>query len=323
MNDTQLCKYGMAVVEIEAKAVLDLKSRIDEHFAHACQLLLACQGRIIVTGIGKSGHIARKVAATFASTGSPAIFVHAAEASHGDLGMITMQDVVIAISNSGETAEIIGMLPLIKRLDIPLISLSGVKNSTLANAATAYLNTSVAEEACPLGLAPSSSTTATLVMGDALAIALLQAKGFTAQDFATYHPGGRLGRRLLMRVEDIMRTGQFIPKVHEEAGLDTVLIEMTQKSLGMTTLVEDDGQLKGIYTDGDLRRTLNRGMDVHATKIKDVMTKNAKIITADKLAAEALHLMETYKITALTVTNHLNQVIGVIHMHDLLTAGIA
>jgi len=323
MNDTQLCKYGMAVVEIEAKAVLDLKSRIDEHFAHACQLLLACQGRIIVTGIGKSGHIAGKVAATFASTGSPAIFVHAAEASHGDLGMITMQDVVIAISNSGETAEIIGMLPLIKRLDIPLISLSGVKNSTLANAATAYLNTSVAEEACPLGLAPSSSTTATLVMGDALAIALLQAKGFTAQDFATYHPGGRLGRRLLMRVEDIMRTGQFIPKVHEEAGLDTVLIEMTQKSLGMTTIVEDDGQLKGIYTDGDLRRTLNRGMDVHATKIKDVMTKNAKIITADKLAAEALHLMETYKITALTVTNHLNQVIGVIHMHDLLTAGIA
>src|SRR5262245_13365337 len=323
MNDTQLCKYGMAVVEIEAKAVLDLKSRIDEHFAHACQLLLACQGRIIVTGIGKSGHIARKVAATFASTGSPAIFVHAAEASHGDLGMITMQDVVIAISNSGETAEIIGMLPLIKRLDIPLISLSGVKNSTLANAATAYLNTSVAEEACPLGLAPSSSTTATLVMGDALAIALLQAKGFTAQDFATYHPGGRLGRRLLMRVEDIMRTGQFIPKVHEEAGLDTVLIEMTQKSLGMTTIVEDDGQLKGIYTDGDLRRTLNRGMDVHATKIKDGMTKHAKIITADKLAAEALHLMETYKITALTVTNHLNQVIGVIHMHDLLTAGIA
>ncbi len=323
MNNDELCQFGLAVIEIEAKAVSMLKNSIDQRFAQACQLLLSCQGRIIVTGVGKSGHIARKIAATFASTGSPAFFVHSAEASHGDLGMLTPQDVAIAISNSGETDEIIGMLPLIKRLDIPLICLSGVENSTLAKAATAYINTSVQEEACPLGLAPSSSTTATLVMGDALAITLLQAKGFTAQDFAVYHPGGRLGRRLLLRVDDLMRKGHFIPKVTESAGLDEVLIEMTQKSLGMTTIVDANDQLKGVYTDGDLRRTLGRGLDIHKTCIKDVMTKNCKTISAEKLAAEALHLMETYKITALTVMDNSQRVTGVVHMHDLLTAGIA
>jgi arabinose-5-phosphate isomerase len=284
--------------------------------------LLACTGRIIVTGMGKSGHIARKIAATFASTGSPSFFVHCGEANHGDLGMITREDVVLALSNSGETGELLGMLPLIKRLNIPLICLSGKINSTLAKVANVYINTSIDEEACPLGLAPTSSTTATLVMGDALAVALLQAKGFTAQDFALYHPGGQLGRRLLLRIEDIMRTGEYIPKVCEDAGLNEALIEMTQKSLGMTTIVDQHDALKGVYTDGDLRRTLNRGLDVHTTKIKEVMTSNCKTISKEKLAAEALHLMESYKITALTVTND-NKVIGIIHMHDLLSAGIA
>lgn len=323
MNHEQLCQFGQTVVDMQAKAVSNLKERINSGFAKACELLLNCQGRIVLTGVGKSGHIARKIAATFASTGSPAFFVHSAEASHGDLGMITAQDVVIATSNSGETAEIVGMLPLIKRLDIPLICLSGAENSTLAKSANVYLDTSVTEEACPLGLAPTSSTTVTLVMGDALAIALLQAKGFTAQDFAVYHPGGRLGRRLLMRVEDIMRTGQFIPKVQENVGLNDVLIEMTQKSLGMTTIVDEQDELKGVYTDGDLRRTLNRGLDVRTTKINQVMTKNFKTISPEKLAAEALHLMETYKITTLTVMSQQNKLVGIVHMHDLLTAGIA
>jgi len=323
MNNKNFCQFGLAVIETEAKAVADLKNRIDEKFAEACEHLLACKGRIIVTGVGKSGHVARKVAATFASTGSPAFFVHSTEANHGDLGMITAEDVVLAISNSGETSEIIGMLPLIKRLNIPLICLCGKPDSTLVKAATVYLDISVSEEACPLGLAPTSSTTATLVMGDALAITLLQAKGFTAQDFAVYHPGGQLGRRLLLRVEDIMRKGQFIPRISEHAGLNEALIEMTQKSLGMTTVIGSNDELAGVYTDGDLRRTLNRGLDVHTTKIKDVMTRNCKTIPAEKLAAEALHIMETFKITTLTVTDLAKKVIGVVHMHDLLDAGLA
>lgn len=323
MNAEKLCQFGLAVIEIEARAVSSLKKRIDNNFARACELLMGCEGRIMVTGMGKSGHIGRKIAATFASTGSPSNFVHAAEANHGDLGMITRKDVVVAISNSGETLELINMLPLIKRLNIPLICLSAKPDSKLAKAATVYINTQVEEEACPLGLAPTSSTTATLVMGDALAIALLQAKDFTAQDFALYHPGGNLGQRLLLKIEDIMRTGNFLPQVNEDAGLNEALIEMTQKSLGMTTVVDNDGCLKGIYTDGDLRRTLNRGIDIRTTKIKDVMTENCKSLTKDKLAAEALHLMETYKITALTVIEEPNTVIGVVHMHDLLTAGLA
>lgn len=323
ITNEQLCQFGLAVIEAEAKAVTALKQYVNEHFAQACQILLACQGRIIVTGVGKSGHIARKIAATFASTGSPAFFVHAGEASHGDLGMITASDAVIAISNSGENFEIVNMLPLLKRWGLPLICLSGFKNSTLAKSATVFVNTSATEEACPLGLAPSSSTTTALVMGDALAITLLQAKGFTAQDFAIYHPGGRLGRRLLLRVEDLMRKDHFIPTVHEEAGLDEVLIEMTQKGLGMTTVVNHQNILTGVYTDGDLRRTLTRGIDLHATKIKDVMTKSFKTISATKLAAEALHLMESYKITALTVMDEQKRVSGVVHMHDLLSSGIA
>lgn len=323
MNIEKYCEFARTVIDIEAKAIISLKSRVDLSFAKACEFLLACKGRIITTGVGKSGHIARKIAATFASTGSPAFFIHAAEANHGDLGMITHNDVVIALSHSGEASEIIGMLPLIKRLNIPLICLSGKANSTLAKAASVYINTGIDEEACPLGLAPTSSTTATLVMGDALAITLLQARGFTAQDFALYHPGGQLGRRLILRVQDIMRTGKFVPKVHQEAGLSEALIEMTQKSLGMTTVVTEGDRLEGIYTDGDLRRTLSRGLDVHTTKIKDVMTRHCKTISEHKLAAEALHLMETFKITVLTVTNDNDKILGVVHMHDLLTAGIA
>ncbi len=322
MNPEKFYQSALAVIDIEARAINSLKERIDTQFATACEYLLDCNGRIIVTGMGKSGHIARKIAATFASTGSPSFFIHAAEANHGDLGMIARNDVVLALSNSGETAEIISMLPLIKRLNMPLICLSGKANSTLAKAATVYINTSIPEEACPLGLAPTSSTTAALVMGDALAITLLKAKGFTAQDFALYHPGGQIGRRLLLRITDVMRTGNFIPKIHEDAALNDALIEMTQKSLGMTTIVDHENRLQGIYTDGDLRRTLNHGLDVHATKIKEVMTTSCKSIPMNKLAAEALHIMETFKITALTVIDEDNKVIGLVHMHDLLSAGL-
>lgn len=323
IDPEKFCEFGKAVIDIEARAVQSLRTRIDAQFAQACKYLLDCEGRIIVTGMGKSGHIGRKIAATFASTGSPASFVHAAEANHGDLGMITRKDVVLAISNSGETSEVITMLPLIKRLNIPLICLSAKAESKLAKAASVYISTQIEEEACPLGLAPTSSTTATLVIGDALAVALLQAKGFTADDFALYHPAGNLGQRLLLKIEDIMRRGDHIPRVIESAGLNEALIEMTQKSLGMTTVTNDQGQLLGIYTDGDLRRTLNRGLDIHNTKIKEVMTTNCKSLTQDKLAAEALHFMETYKITALTVIGENQTVVGIVHMHDLLVAGLA
>lgn len=321
-QDAQFLQFGQTVFDIEARAINALKERLDDRFIHACHLLLNCQGRIIVTGLGKSGHIARKIASTFASTGSPSFFVHATEANHGDSGMITPQDVLIAISNSGETIELVNMLPLIKRMDIPLICLSGAPDSTLAKAANVYLDISIAEEACPLGLAPTSSTTATLVMGDALAITLLQTRGFTAQDFALYHPGGMLGRRLLLKVKDIMRSGPAVPKIHEKAKLNDALVEMTQKNLGMTTVVDTNDCLKGIYTDGDLRRTLNRGADVYSTTIESVMTPHSKTILSDKLAAEALHIMEIYKITALCVTDDDQKLLGVVHIHDLLSAGL-
>lgn len=323
LTNEQLCAFGRTVIDIEARTIGSLISRIDDQFAQACLTLLSCGGRIIVTGMGKSGHIGRKIAATFASTGSPAFFIHSAEANHGDLGMITHQDVLLAISNSGETSEVIGMLPLVKRLNIPLICLSGKKNSTLAKAATIFIDTSIQEEACPLGLAPTSSTTATLVLGDALAIALLQAKGFTAQDFALYHPGGQLGRRLTLRVHDIMRQGDLIPSVSAQAGLNEALIEMTKKSLGMTTVLDAEGKLQGIFTDGDLRRTLNRGLNVHTTQIQEVMTRHCRSIDPQKLAAEALHLMETYKITAMTVLDLDQKLLGVVHMHDILSMRLA
>lgn len=322
-DDQKLLQFGQTVFEIEARAIDSLKGRLTAHFAQACHHLLACKGRIIVAGLGKSGHIARKIASTFASTGSPSFFIHAAEANHGDAGMVTQQDVLVAISNSGETTELINMLPLIKRLDIPLICLSGAANSALAKAATVYLDVSVPEEACPLGLAPTSSTTATLVMGDALAITLLQARGFTADDFALYHPGGQLGRRLLLKVSDVMRTGKAIPYVLENAKLHDVLIEMTQKSVGFTTVLDLQGRLQGVYTDGDVRRGLNDGIDVYNTTVREIMTANPKTILSNKLAAEALHLMETYKITGLCVTDEEKQIEGVVHIHDLLKAGLA
>ena len=322
VTSEQLLAFGQKVFDIEAQAIEDLKNRLDDSFAAACHYLLACKGRIILAGLGKSGHIARKIASTFASTGSPSFFIHATEANHGDAGMVTHNDVFVAISNSGETLELVNMLPLIKRLNIPLICLSGAKNSTLAKAANVHLDTSVAEEACPLGLAPSSSTTTTLVMGDALAITLFQARGFTAQDFALYHPGGQLGRRLLLKVSDVMHTGNSIPKVHENAKLHDALLEMTQKSLGFTTIVSEQDKLCGIYTDGDLRRTLNRSLDIYQTAIREVMTKHSKTISPDSLAAEALHIMELYKITSLCVTTQDTQLIGVLHIHALLTAGL-
>jgi len=318
----KICELGRAVVETEALAIAALATRIDHTFARACQYLLACEGRIIVIGMGKSGHIGKKIAATFASTGSPAFFVHPGEANHGDMGMITKKDTVLTLSNSGETDEILSLLPFLKRLDIPLIAMTGNPLSTLAQAATLHLDVSVSQEACPLGLAPTSSTTAALVMGDALAISLLQRRGFTAEDFALSHPSGRLGRRLLLRVNDIMHMGNLIPKVDQEALLKTALVEMTHKKLGMTTIVNQDNQLIGIFTDGDIRRAFDNQADIHKTPISHVMTKNPKVIRPEMLAAEALNIMESHKITALIVVNNEQQPVGVIHMHDILRAGV-
>ena len=315
-------RLGMAVIETETKSVSSLLSRIDTDFVKACQYMLACEGRIVVIGMGKSGHIGSKIAATLASTGSPAFFVHPGEASHGDLGMITKKDVVLVISNSGETEEILTILPLIKRLGVPLITLTGNPSSTLARAADTNIDISVEQEACPLGLAPTSSTTTTLVMGDALAISLLETRGFTAEDFARSHPGGRLGRRLLLLIKDIMHTGDDIPCVHESAILSEALVEMTKKGLGMTAVVDDKQRLTGIFTDGDLRRALDRRVDVHEEIISSVMTRNCKTITPDLLAAEALRLMDKHKINALIVVNDDNTPAGALNMHDLLKAGV-
>lgn len=323
MQDIEkICELGRAVIQTEADAITALLSRIDQHFARACQYLLECQGRIIVIGMGKSGHIGKKIAATFASTGSPAFFVHPGEANHGDIGMITPKDVVLALSNSGETDEVLSLLPFLKRLDIPLICMTGNPNSSLSKAASVNIDVSVTKEACPLGLAPTASTTATLAMGDALAISLLQKRGFTAEDFALSHPGGTLGRRLLLRVDEIMHKEAAIPKVNQEALLKVALMEMTQKKLGMTTIVDKDNKLAGIFTDGDIRRAFDNNADVHSTQIHQIMTKNPKVIMLGTLAAEALHIMETYKITSLVVTDTHNTPIGIVHMHDILRAGV-
>lgn len=323
IEQEQFCKLGLAVIETEAKTILDLRNRIDHNFAKACYRLLNCEGRIVVMGMGKSGHIGGKIAATLASTGTPAFFVHPGEASHGDLGMITRKDVALAISNSGETPEILNLVPLIKRLSVPLITLTGNPNSSLAKASTVNIDISVEKEACPLGLAPTSSTTATLVMGDALAIALLEAKGFTSDDFALFHPGGTLGRRLLLHVKDIMHIGDEIPVVNEDCILGEALIEITKKSLGMTAIVDRDGYLCGIFTDGDLRRTLDQGRDIHSTQIHEVMTRNCITVNSKILAAEALKIMENRKITSLMVIDDKHFPIGVVHMHDILRAGVA
>lgn len=284
--------------------------------------MLACEGRIVVLGIGKSGHIAGKIAATLASTGSPAFFVHPGEARHGDLGMITSKDVVLALSNSGESEEIVSLLPMIRRLAVPLISLTGKAQSSLAKAATVNIDVGVEKEACPLGLAPTASTTAALVMGDALAIALLEAKGFSEADFARSHPGGRLGRRLLLHVSDIMHTGAAVPTVSLTANLKDALVEMTQKSLGMTAIVDENGGIAGVFTDGDVRRTLDKEMDIHSTYIDSVMTTDCKTIQADQLAVDALTVMQQYKISVLLVVDAKNNLIGAVHMLDLLRAGV-
>ena len=310
------------VLEIEAAAVAGLAARLDSRFDQACELCLACRGRVVVTGMGKSGHVAGKVAATLASTGTPAFFVHPGEASHGDLGMITRTDLLIAISSSGETGEIVTILPLLKRLAIPLITLTGNLRSTLADAATVALDIGVAEEACPLNLAPTASTTAALAMGDALAVALLESRGFTREDFALSHPGGVLGRRLLLRVDDVMHKGSSIPLVDLQTPLSAGLMEMSRKGLGMTGILDGNQRLAGIFTDGDLRRVLDRGIDVHATPIAEVMTPNCRTIAAGVLAAEAVHMLEQYKINALLVVDDERRVVGALNVHDLLRAGV-
>ena len=321
-NADELRRSAVSVIKIENEAVQALEARIDDDFVRACTYLLACEGRIVVTGMGKSGHIANKIAATLASTGSPAFFVHPGEASHGDLGMITPNDVVLALSNSGETSEIVTIVPLIKRMGAPLISMTGKPTSTLAREANVSLDVSVAKEACPLDLAPTASTTAALVMGDALAIALLEARGFTAEDFALSHPGGSLGRRLLLHVHDIMHKGEQIPAVHTDAPLRDALMEMTAKGLGMTAVVDDHGHAVGVFTDGDLRRCLDRGVDVRAATVADVMTPGGKRIAPDRLAVEALNLMEQKKINALLVIDADDRLCGALNMHDLLRAGV-
>ncbi len=322
INASQTRKLGLAVIETELAAIDALRSRIDEDFARACELMLNCEGRVVVTGMGKSGHIGNKIAATLASTGTPAFFMHPGEASHGDLGMITPKDVVLALSNSGETGEILTILPIIKRLQVPMISITGKRQSTLATEADINLDAAVEKEACPLGLAPTSSTTVALVLGDALAVALLDARGFTEEDFALSHPGGSLGRRLLLHVSDIMHTGDRIPHVSEQASLRDALLEITDKGLGVTAIVDKQQQVLGIYTDGDLRRTLDKNIDVHTAAVKDVMTANCKTIPATILAAEALTVMQQNKINAMLVVDQNNTLIGAFNMHDLLRAGV-
>ena len=324
MENNHFCKLGLSVIETEAQAIQALSRQIDERFSLACQTLLNCEGRIVVTGMGKSGHIANKIAATLASTGSPAFFMHPGEANHGDLGMITRQDVIIALSYSGNTEEILSLLPLIKRFGLPLITLTGNPASPLAQAANINIDVSVSHEACPLGLAPTTSTTAALVMGDALAVALLDARGFTSEDFARSHPGGRLGRQLLLRISDLPnchRDAQ-IPIVHQDATISEALIEVTQKQLGMTCVVNQNGELTGIFTDGDVRRSLNQNLDIHQTPIHQVMTHHPHTIQANILACEALKIMEDHKITALVVSDHNKQPKAVVHLHHLLQAGI-
>lgn len=322
MSNTSHTETGRRTIRIERDAVAALEERIGSDFEQACQLILQCEGRAIVTGMGKSGHIGRKIAATLASTGTPSFFVHPGEASHGDLGMITEADVVIAISNSGSTAEVVTLLPLIKRLGVPLISLTGNPTSPLSEAAQAHLDISVSSEACPLGLAPTSSTTVTLVMGDALAVALLESRGFTAEDFAFSHPGGALGRKLLLKVEDIMHKGDEVPRVLDTSSVREALVEMTGKGFGMTTVIDSQQQLLGVFTDGDLRRAVDKQADINTATVQELMTRNCKTISQDILAAEALRIMEDSKITALVVENDQQQACGVLHMHDILRAGV-
>ena len=309
-------------IKMEADAVEQLLGRLDDNFVTACQAMFACEGRVVITGMGKSGHIGNKIAATLASTGTPSFFVHPGEACHGDLGMITKNDVVIAISNSGSTAEVVTILPLIKRLGIPLISMTGNATSVLSKAACANLDVSVESEACPLNLAPTTSTTVTLAMGDALAIALLESRGFSAEDFAFSHPSGALGRKLLLRVTDIMHKDGQVPRVFADQPLHQALLVMTEKGFGMTTVVSDENTLLGVFTDGDLRRIVDAKVDINSATMADVMSANPKTINGEILAAQALKIMEDSSITALIVEDENNHPIGVLHMHDILRAGV-
>ncbi|MDP1520067.1 KpsF/GutQ family sugar-phosphate isomerase [Porticoccus litoralis] len=322
MSTVNLTEAARRTIRLEAEAVSLLEARIGETFEHACSLILQCTGRVIVTGMGKSGHIGRKIAASLASTGTPSFFVHPGEASHGDLGMITDKDVVLALSNSGSTAEVITLLPLIKRMGIPLISMTGNPDSVLGTASDAHLDVSVPSEACPLGLAPTTSTTATLAMGDALAIALLEARGFTAEDFAFSHPGGALGRKLLLKVKDIMHSGSELPRVEETAQLKHALLEMTTKGFGMTTVVNSSGEILGVFTDGDLRRAVDQDVDINHSQVGQLIRHGCKAVQPELLAAEALKVMEDFKITALVVEDSSHHPIGVLHMHDILRAGV-
>ncbi len=322
MSTISYLQSARRTIEMERDAVTALLPRLDARFERACEILLGCKGRIVVTGMGKSGHIGNKIAATLASTGSPAMFVHPAEASHGDMGMITASDVVLALSNSGNTAEIVALLPLLKRLRVSLVSMAGNSESMLAKSADVNLDVSISEEACPLNLAPTSSTTVALVMGDALAIALLEARGFTAEDFAFSHPGGALGRKLLLKVDDIMRTGSAIPKVSPDTLLSAALLEMSAKGLAMTAVVDANEVLLGVFTDGDLRRKLDSGIDIRTTRIGDVMNTRSKTVAPQMLAAEALNLMDDFKIVALIVVDEQKRPIGALHLRDLTRAGL-
>ena len=321
-DPARLVAAGRRALGTEIRGLIALENRIDEAFAKACVLCLDCAGRIVVTGMGKSGHIGGKIAATLASTGSPAFFLHPAEASHGDIGMITRDDVVLALSNSGETPEILALLTPIARLGVPVIALTGNPASTLARAAAVHLDVSVAEEACPLNLAPTASTTATLAMGDALAVALLEARGFTAEDFARSHPGGSLGRKLLLRVEDVMRRGDEVPRVTVDTSMADGLLEMSRKGLGMTVIVDAAGHPAGVYTDGDLRRSLDRRIDVHGARMGEVMTHPCKSVPSQALAVEAVRLMEQHRITALPVVDDDGVLVGALNVHDLLRQGV-
>lgn len=325
MNSTDSSRsiaLARQVLTIEADAVRQLADRIDGQFHHALTIILTCKGRVVVTGMGKSGHVARKIAATLASTGTPAFFVHPGEASHGDLGMIAQDDVVIALSYSGESTEITAILPLIKRRGAKLVGISGNPASTLARESDAHLNAAVGKEACPHNLAPTASTTAALALGDALAVALLDARGFTAEDFARTHPGGSLGRRLLVHVRDIMHAGAALPIVGVSASLKDALLEMTRKGLGMTAVVDGAGRVAGIFTDGDLRRTLEKSVDVHSANIADLMTRNPKSIGPDQLAVEAVERMQELKINGMLVIDADKKLVGALNMHDLLKAGV-
>lgn len=322
LTNDELLALASDVLAIEARAIDALRERLNEDFVAACELCLQTTGRIVVSGMGKSGHVSNKIAATLASTGTPAFFMHPAEASHGDLGMITSQDLLLAISYSGETKEVVTILPVVKRMGVKLLSITGNPKSTMARAADVHLDISVAEEACPLNLAPTASTTATLAMGDALAVALLKSRGFTAEDFARSHPSGILGKRLLLRVSDVMRSGDRVPAVKADVSLRDGLMQMTDKGLGMTAIVDDNLTIRGIFTDGDLRRTLDSGADIHKTKIRDVMHADCKTTTADMLAAEALHILEENKITSLLVVDEDGKLVGALNIHDLFREGL-